>query len=487
MLLGFDPLQFVNEIVVISAVTVTLVLAWVNRGRVLQALTGDDRIHGDCLDFVWCFCCQGCGFCTGDWTRCLTRCFCCPKRIRGTNLVKVFGQWFGLTTYAVELKNIVVGDLPFNHHGDFYLVVECQANPPMMSSLAEEKLPKVVHFPEVITLRLRWSPLEEQVRITVRELNILGSHDLCQCRIDAVHILDWCSSPMERMKRFEMKTLDHSLVRETPPWILLEFDFPTETRDLEHFHGNVSTVRTATRDGHYRDTPLERFKRDYVLLDANGHPMDEPPERDLQEIATLRSYASTGFWCCNFWNLALVASYCVVRAYLTSCHTGYKYVTMALMKGVKFPVTVHKLHQIAKACYMEVQEFGNEFGTPCKPNATQIQGLCNYDAEDGRYPEGQERPKAFGIFFRERLNLHNLGLPCVQGVCRAHDRMVHIDLLLIGACIAFAILNCCFHSCMHQTIAERKRTRQHKRVEQARAMQETAYRNSRGHDPRLLR
>ncbi|CAK0814988.1 unnamed protein product, partial [Prorocentrum cordatum] len=133
------------------------------RDRVLVVLTGDDRIHGTSLDFVWWFFFRCCGMCTGDWTRCLTRSCLCPcKRIRGQNLVNVVGRYLGLTHYTVELKNIVVGDLPWTGPGDFFLQVECEANPPINSSLAQSKEPKVVHFPELVTLHLRWSHFEQQ-------------------------------------------------------------------------------------------------------------------------------------------------------------------------------------------------------------------------------------------------------------------------------------------------------------------------------------
>jgi hypothetical protein len=63
-------------------------------------------------------------------------------------LVKWFGRQVGLVSHAVEIRNITVGDLPFDQRGDFYLSIECSTNPPMITALQEEKLPKVVHFPK---------------------------------------------------------------------------------------------------------------------------------------------------------------------------------------------------------------------------------------------------------------------------------------------------------------------------------------------------
>lgn len=471
-LLPFDPLKFVQEIVVVVGVTVALVLGWAYRARILQAATGDDRIHADCLDFLWYACCQGCGLCTGEWTRCFTVWACCPRRIRGSNLIKLWGQCCGLTPYTVEIKNIVAGDLPYDgNQGDFYLVVENAANPPMMSSLAEEKHPKVVHFPEVMTIRLRWSHLEESLRITVKELNIVGSRDVCQCRIDPMHILDWCEQPHERTKRFEMKPIDHTLVRETPAWILLEFDHPTEARDLENFHGNMSTVRTSTREGHYQDTPLDRFKRDYMLLDANGHAMDEVPEEDLQEIQRLRACASSGYWFCNFTTIVVIITYVVLRAYVASCHREYRFLTMAYMNNVEFPVGPHKLDRLVAKCETQVLRDGAELGTPCRPDADDIMGLCSQNSTGGHFPGAQERPTAFSGVIRHRLGV-KAGVPCLPGVCVWRNKLVKLDFYCIGACIGLVVMNCLFHFCMKTVMQQRKQTKTLRRLERTRRAQE---------------
>merc|ERR1719424_1349292 len=246
-----DPVYGIEEIIVLVLMVFALFVLWKFRDRVLVVFTGDDRIHGTGLDFVWWFFFRCCGMCSGDWTRYLTRNCMCPKRIRGQNLVNVVGRYFGLTHYTVELKNIVVGDLPWTGPGDFFIQVECEANPPINSSLAQAKEPKVVHFPEVVTLHLRWSYFEQQVRITVRELGLLGSTVVCSVRFRACDVVDWShlDDPEGRTKRVEMKLADwaHSLGLHhvlTAPWIHLEFDQPREYRDLDHFnYGGPAVVR----------------------------------------------------------------------------------------------------------------------------------------------------------------------------------------------------------------------------------------------------
>ncbi|CAK9061874.1 Hypothetical protein SCF082_LOCUS32336, partial [Durusdinium trenchii] len=137
-----NPVDVASEILVTAAVLLALIFLWQYRARVMIVLTGDDKLHGSVLDFIWCCCFQCCGMCTGDWTRCLTMCTCCPRRWRRQNLVKLTGQMLGMSTYTVELRNIVVGDLPFDGRGDVYLAVECAVNPAMMTCVAEDRQAK---------------------------------------------------------------------------------------------------------------------------------------------------------------------------------------------------------------------------------------------------------------------------------------------------------------------------------------------------------
>lgn len=465
-LLGFDPLQLVSEVAVICAVAVAGALAWKYRDRILMAVTGDDRIHASSLDCVWFACFRCCGTCTGDWTRCLTRWPCCPTRARGANLVKVCGQCCGITTYTVELKNIVVGDLPYDKRGDFFLVVECAANPPMMSSLAEEKLPKVVHFPEIITLRIRWSPLEKSVRIAVKELNMLGSDELCHCFISAMSILDWSEDPNEKMKRFEMKQLKQGMERETPAWILLEFDQPHEARDLDNFHGQINTVRTATRDGHYTDTSVGMFKRDYLLLDAEGQPMEEPLEEDVQEMQNLRACRDCFVSCCTLWTCMLIALFSITRAYAWSCYRRYQWITMAYMSKAHFPISAADIKHLVEKCDSEVGGTAVASGIPCNPNATNIMEICIPKGLGGSYPEKQPLPRAFAWTARD------FGIPCLTGVCGVHEHLPAYDAPVIGGCILLALLGCCCKMRIDNALYRKKRDRLHEKVQHTRRVQE---------------
>mmetsp|Transcript_104886 Transcript_104886/g.325999 ORF Transcript_104886/g.325999 Transcript_104886/m.325999 type:complete len:484 (-) Transcript_104886:134-1585(-) len=468
-ILGFDPFQVVSEVAVISAVAITLLLAWKHRHRVMVAITGDDRIHGTSLDFVWFVFFNCCGCCTGDWTRCLTRCPCCPKRVRGANLVKLLGQCLGFTTYTVELKNIVVGDLPWDRRGDFYLCVECAANPPMMTSLAEGKLPKVVHFPEVITLRLRWSPLEEQVRITVRELNVLGSNDLCRAKIGAMSILDWTYDPKERIKRFEMKPSDQGIERETPAWLLVEFDQPSESRDLEHFHGNINTVRMATREGTYLDNPLNSVKHQYALLDSTGNPVQEPLEEELDEIAWIRWFAVLVTNTVHFWCMVLPIMYLIIRYYVYACYHRYVHLTMAAMNNASFPISSNDLTILVRRCHQQLDGTGADRGVACKPNVTEVLATCKGLEADGGYLQGQPRPSAPSP--ADWLGLEVPGPRCCKGVCDVRGQLQPFDAVLVGVCLLLLLLSCSVKWCMNDLVRRRKNAILQERADHSRSMQ----------------
>jgi len=454
--LGFDPLEIVSELFVIAAVAAALALAWANRGRVIMAITGDDRIHGTSLDLVEFACFRCCGLCTGDWSRILSMAPCCPRRLRGANLVKIAGQLFGATTYTVELKNIVVGDLPFDGPGDFFLEVECAANPPMMTSLAETKYPKVVHFPEVLTLRLRWSHLEQRVRISVKELDVLGSKELCQCHISATSILHWSNNPNEKMKRFELTPLNVGIERETQAWILVEFDQPSEARDLEHFHGNISTVRTATRDGHYKDTSLGKFKREYVLLDSSGHVMHEPLEEQLQDLARIRACANFSQCCCGGLALVCCCLWLGIHSYSRACQRQYHWLALASARGMAFPPLPRDLGLLRQRC--ADPEATGTLGAACRQNATAASELCV------GWNETLRRPRAFqqlGGYIQE-----GLGVPCGSFACKVHKHLHAAGRWPGWACAALVLLSCLCRPCASGLVRQRRRQQQQERLQE---------------------
>lgn len=456
-----NPVDFVAEILVTLAVVVALIFLWQYRARVMIVLTGDDKFHGNVLDCIWCCCFQCCGFCTGDWTRCLTMSQFCPRRLRRQNLVKVAGQLLGMSTYTVELRNIVVGDLPFDGRADVYLSVECAANPAMMTAVAEDRQGKVVHFPEIITVRVRNNLLEGNVRITVKQMNVFGSEDLCKVVISPMNVVHWASHDEsgERIKRFQMKTVNMELERETPSWILIEFGQPMEVRDIDNIK-SVDTIRTATRDNQAQEFNVATYKHTYYLLDARGHAIDEPMEEDLAEVRSMRLKAVWCFHMCNCWTFLLIIAYSIARVYVWSCYRRFNWLTMAVLNNsttqrADFPISFHDMEKIGHQCDAEVKGTGLQ-GVPCRPSLAQINVLC----QNSLYLDGvhQPWPKAFAgySFVEDLVGQNSVGVPCLAGICNVRQKIVEHEWIIIGSLMGMLVANCFFRWCMDARIRQVK-------------------------------
>jgi len=491
LLEGVDPLKYIQEILVVSIAIIALSLIYVYWNRVVFLLTGDDRLHCSSLDFIW-WCCFRCGgLCTGEWTRCLSRCPCCPRRLRGRNLVKSFGQLIGWATVSVELKNITVGDLPFDEgRGDFYLFIEAATNPPMVTALQEEKLPKVVHFPEIVSLKIRDSVLEKRVRIVVKELNVVGSNDICEVHLSSTALIDWARDDNQenRVKRFQMRAFDNSIERETPAWILIEFSESDDVRGVDTLANSTEGglyVRTwvpmehntvalsgatpaAYHDGATRgaqmwrqaprqnvDLQVQGFKHSYALLDDSGNPVAEPAEAALARLRRMRKCAMFlfGLFQCVVW--LLIIGYCIFRFYVWSCYRHFVWDTIAVLRGAEFPISDANLHEYVKDCHERFDGTGLGHGNgpttllaeACRPNSSTVIYTCE------NLPLGQPRPEAFTMLAKEWFGITmNDGVQCFHGICKFRNKLVEYDytIAIAGVCLFLLtfVCKCCMNNCI---------------------------------------
>lgn len=383
----------------------------------------------------------------------------------------------GMSTYTVELRNIVVGDLPFDGRGDVYLAVECAVNPAMMTCVAEDRQAKVIHFPEIITVRVRNCLLEGNVRITAKLMNVFGSEELCKVVINPMNIVHWASQPdpSGRIKRFQMKTSSMELDRETPPWILVEFGEPMEVRDLDNIK-SVDTIRSATRTNQVEEFNVATYKHTYYLLDARGHAIDEPLEEDLAEIRSLRLKAAWCFHLCNCWTTVIVLVYAFFRTYVWSCYRRFNWLTMAVLNNsTQFPVSFSKMEKIGAQCEAEVKGTGLQ-GVPCRPSLDQVNMLCHSPA----YLDGlnQPWPKAFANYaVLESLfgQDNKVGIPCLPDMCNLRQRIVENEWLLIGVCIFLVLSNCIGRWCFETWIRRRKAQKLLERQKQAEEFRKTRH------------
>mmetsp|Transcript_57977 Transcript_57977/g.168169 ORF Transcript_57977/g.168169 Transcript_57977/m.168169 type:complete len:546 (-) Transcript_57977:88-1725(-) len=454
----FNPITIIEEILVTIVIVVVLILLCKHQDRVIKILTGDDRIHGTFSDFVWFCCCQCCGWCRHDWTRCLTRLPCCPKDLYNANLVKTAAAAAGVATHTVELSNLIVGDLPFRGQGEFFLSVECAQNPPMTTSLSPSQSPKVVHFPEVITLRVRESFVEKPVRIKVFELRLVGSTELCEIHLSTMNVVHWAREAKwaNPIKRFAMTPTNRAFEVATPPWISLEFNFPRQdVRELEHFHNTGDEVRTTKfptsggRSTTAGEDPFDKhsmadFKHKYTLVDSGGRAVVEPDEADLRSISCLRTVIYRLIRLLTGLSVIAIIVISVARLYLGSCYNHYYNLTQVWEQNataITQPVSIAKALTIEKYCDREFLGAHIPDGSHwCRPSFDQVNHYCL------DFPDGAQQPKAFrtlfeGIFGRQFRHLP----PCPAETCQYYQWMSSWDRLLVTglAGLAFCTLFCC--------------------------------------------
>jgi len=430
-------------------------------------------------------------------------------RWRGKNLVRVFGQSIGWTTHSIEIKNIVVGDLPFDGgRGDFYLSVESSTNPPMVTALQEEQLPKVVHFPEVIGLKIRDSVMEKRVKIVVKELNVLGSQDIAECHLSSTALIDWAASGYveDRVKRFAMRPCDNSLERETPPWILLEFAEADDVRGVDTLpNANAEGLRMRTwvpttdhtvtlsnahpiataappsgydynPGNHWKMQPRQnvdldaaKFKGVYTLLDDAGNPIAEPLESELANIRRCRKCASFVFIVFQVAVWLAVIGWLIFRFYVWSCYRQFRWLTEARLRHHIFPIGTHDLKAVRQDCNYQFEGTGastaardilSPTARACRPEDLEVLQTCQ------ALPPGQPRPRAFESLLEDQFgidlqggSLSWLGIKhgpsCFEGICEWRDNLYNyydkwaflflVVLLLSTFVVRWAMNNCVKH------------------------------------------
>jgi len=360
----------------------------------------------------------------------------------------------------------------------------------MVTSLQEEKMPKIVHFPEILQLKIKDSPLEPRVLITVKELNIAGSETLCELKLSAGSIQDW-SNDENPLKRFQMKPVNSDIERETPPWIALEFSQPTEARMLESMPntwgnliirtfmpvggsvgsgmlgvngpasmaGDIKKESIMTADGsilgtrEVKDRNIELLKGDYRLVDDAGNQVEEPAEGDITKIARMRRCVVLGFRCCDCLVLLAVGAYTLFRLYVWSCYRQFVWLTEAQMNGRTFPISNHDLKELVQKCHDAVDGTGALPGTPCRPNYNQTLTVCN------TLPD-VNRPEAFVGLVYNIFGWHVSGVTCFHGICEFRDKIAGYDTYCIIAVICLLIATRCCKCMANQSVKNYKRAMQ---------------------------
>lgn len=457
----FRPTKTVQEVLVCVLTLVLLLFLYTHRRDVIILLTGDDRIHATLPDFCWYGLCQCCGLFKCECCSCFTQFPCCPKRWRGSHPMRLMGQHMGLTSRTIELSNIVVGDLPIDSFGSFYLKIECGKYPEIVSAVQEDKDPRVVHFPEVLTLRIRESMWDSLVDITVFQSRFIGVLPLCRVRLDPRAVSDWAHEDEPHCtKRFAMKPDDASTEGETPPWISLTFGVEhADIRHLERFHANQTmSVRLATWDRYdpstnepYEEQPLVNMKHRYPLVDGHGNVVQEPEESDLAFLSSVRRCLACTYSLLSVLLTLFIVVYGCFRYYVKHCYEYFETLTIAKSwEPHDFPMPTCAMRSIDSICAAKLQGTGvGEGEHVCRPKDADVELTCDAPPQD--------RPKAFNFIFEDAGLGRNKGLKCFDDVCRWNNHLKHYDhLAFFGALAAVFFTFCCFRPLANKLLSQMK-------------------------------
>jgi len=446
---GYSPIKVVQQLLVCLIIVILLVCLCIHRKSVLIILTGDDSLHATLPDCCWYGVWQCCGLCKYDWVTMCTSWPCCGKW-RGSNPVRTMAQWVGVTSMSVELSNIVVGDIPFYRYGAFSVTVECGKYPALQTSVQEDQDPKTIHFPEVLTLRLRDTMWDSPVVITVNQINFVGIHKVAEVRLSPTTVAKWAhQGDSFNTKRLALTLHDRNLEAETPPWVSITFGTPTaDLRHLDRFHANSSlSVRLATWDNvpdpttgeFFAEHPLTRMKQDYHLVDGAGNSVQEPDEAELYWLSSCRSLLFATYSILSFLVIGGVGCYGAFRYYVKNCYEKFELLTIAKSwQPHAFPMPTCALQSISHTCEVRTKGTGLEQGSDiCLPLDQQVELTCDSPPQD--------RPTAFSFILEDLGYASNKGVKCFDGLCQLRNKIVRFDhIVFFGSLFLLFFIFCLF-------------------------------------------
>jgi hypothetical protein len=318
----------------------------------------------------------------------------------------------------------------------------------MVTAIQSDEDAKVIHFPEVMTIRIRDSWLESQVKFTIKELDVWGSKTLCTLYLKATDIIDWMDDE-DCLRRFQMAVYDNTWEVATDPWICVQFDEASDVRELGALNsldtGKQNLIRTVDprMDGHIETATPAEFKTRHQLLDRFGNPMEEPPEDELAVIAKYRRRVYCCIGCASLFLFLSIIGYVFFRFYIWSCYRQFEWITEAQLmpagtdtpipSPVKFPITQNKLHKVADECeqkadVMPATSIGKHY---CLPSTQQIMQVCKTRPQD---------PFAFKDLMETWFGWDVNGVSCFQGICKFRNDLKEWDVLIGIGCLVAVLM-----------------------------------------------
>jgi len=356
---ALDPVALMNEGLMLAIMIIAIIFAIRYRQRLFFLLTGDDHVHASVLSTIWFVGCRCFGLCDGSWTKYVSWVLCCCcSSMRGLNLKRMLGQAIGIVPIPVRISNIVVGDIPAYNTSNFYLSVEVGENPIQITSIAEDASPKVVQFEETLIIRVRYAPVEFNVRFCVRELTVFGNKELCECYINPMAMVAWKFAERGPM-RFRMEPVERSNDFTFPAWILMELQSHPEWSAPGDFAVRVTDTHSQT---HHDLRNCADFKDQYKLVNSFGVKAEEPDERKLRKLSDAKVCQGLILKNILFLKIVILVVYFTSRMYIYNCQGTFKLKEVLRRADEKFPVTVSRRQWWSIRCSLTERTFFNMLG-----------------------------------------------------------------------------------------------------------------------------
>jgi hypothetical protein len=429
-----NPVDLLHNLVLIAIVALLCFLVYWKWSAILYFLTGDDKIHWSLNDSVFCCCFQCCGLHHWDWTRHVTLYLCnCnlppffSSRYAGRNIARMLGEWAGVVPIQIIIENVVVGDLPgFWQRGRNYIQVDSADNPSQVSEVIDDANPRCMRFNTKFQIGLfRHNPLRK-VRFVVKDLQILGHKDICECHVSETDLIDWAGAGLYEPRgpiRIEMSSMSKQSTGalEMPSWIFLECSLPrlgpAQAKIMDKF--SLSITRTRTEGALKLEEALnfesaKKFKTKYQLLSATGGAPNveyEPDEDRADRLMALKRKQRWRLNCVAFVVIAIWGVFFALNTYVGACFIGYKRVEILRLHKQKFPVDKATAEGIFADCHLS----DDTLGLVVQANARTIQRIFNLPRTSGSHQGNSSATAGSGSSSRllsERLGFVHAGDRC---------------------------------------------------------------------------
>jgi len=351
-----DPVGELNQLLMLAVMVIAIMLAIRYRANLIFMITGDDHVHVSVLGMFWFVGCRCFGLCDGSWTKYVSwaLCCCCPS-MRGLNLKRVLGQALGVVPIPVRLTNIAVGDIPAYGISNFFLSVEVGENPTQITSIQEDVSPKVIQFEEDILIRIRYAPVEPNVRFCVRELTVFGNRELCECFISPMAIIAWKFADRGPM-RFRMDPIERNNDFIFPAWILMEMQPHPEWTAPGNFSVRLTDYRTQV---HHDIKDAAVFKYEYHLVNNVGVKSEEPDERKVGRLSEAKICQGNILKNILLLKVVILLLFFTGRFYMYNCKGTYVLKEVLRRANEKFPVPQKKRDWFSVRCKLPKRTFFN--------------------------------------------------------------------------------------------------------------------------------